>query len=786
MAVSEDRKFTKEQVYTLLEGAKGKTLGEVDKSHQFARTLESKKITGIAGDVIEQSVFGYKKDSKQECDIEIDGVLTEVKTTGVRVPKRDQKNANGKTGEAYNVYLGAKEGISITHVTFEPPIQTDFDTSHFWEKTERLLIIFYEYKSYEVVPASGYAKFPIVDYCYNSFSQEEKDKLQNDWEIVSSHLQQVYHDYQDAEKRNEQLVGFTHLLRPNLLLIELVPGFKRTATGSYQKPRYRLKQTFVDYIVRGHFDKSRAKNEIVLKESFSSFAQLDARCHALRLMKSAPGALPGSAPGKSRSGGVNFLNVLDVIIILAYFVGMIVLGLIANKKQTGVDDYYLGGRSMGALKIGALWMAGWIGGSSVIGTSSNSYSMGITGVWYVGEIAIGCVLFALVMAKPIKRVSDELRNVTFPELIHARYDQKNSTMASITTILAMIGYTAAQFVAGASILNVLTGWNLGVCYILAAVVIVFYVSTGGLLAVTYTDIVQMALLLLGIVVLAVPLVGSQLHKMGANLVTDLPASFFDLGAWGWPTILALGLSTIMSFFTSMDSYTRCIAARDARTARTGTIYAAVLVFIIAGASTFLGMAGKLILPDLSSSNNVIAALVVELFPHGLKGLVLIGVLSAIMSTADISVLTGSASLTKDIYQRYINPNVSEKTLLHVGLVASLLVGVLGAIFGWFTQDIMNILLITFTINSAGLFLPTLGAFFWKKSCSAGAFASMLSATVIAVVWFIGGKVSSLPLFSIDALWPSFGVSAILYVVICLTHHQTPAEQETAEKFYAAK
>ena len=76
MAVSEDRTFTKEQVYTLLEGAKGKTLGEVDKSHQFcSSTLESKKITGIAGDVIATNLFfGYKKDSKQECDIEIDGV----------------------------------------------------------------------------------------------------------------------------------------------------------------------------------------------------------------------------------------------------------------------------------------------------------------------------------------------------------------------------------------------------------------------------------------------------------------------------------------------------------------------------------------------------------------------------------------------------------------------------------------------------------------------------------------------------------------------------------------
>ena len=84
MAVSQDRKYTRAFVYHLLESVKGKTLGEVDKSHQFDRTKKNIKITGIAGDVIEQSVFGYERDSKQECDIEIDGVLTELKTTGVR------------------------------------------------------------------------------------------------------------------------------------------------------------------------------------------------------------------------------------------------------------------------------------------------------------------------------------------------------------------------------------------------------------------------------------------------------------------------------------------------------------------------------------------------------------------------------------------------------------------------------------------------------------------------------------------------------------------------------
>ena len=72
MAVSDDRKYTKEFIFNLLEGMKGKTLGEVDSSGQFKRTIKSEKITGIAGDVIEQSVFGYERDSKQECDIEID------------------------------------------------------------------------------------------------------------------------------------------------------------------------------------------------------------------------------------------------------------------------------------------------------------------------------------------------------------------------------------------------------------------------------------------------------------------------------------------------------------------------------------------------------------------------------------------------------------------------------------------------------------------------------------------------------------------------------------------
>lgn len=299
MAVTDDRKYTRAQVLEILTNAVGKTLGEVDSSKQFDRTIGKPKITGIAGDVIEQSVFGYKKDPYQECDIEIDGLLTELKTTGVRIPKRELKKIQGKTGPSYYSHLGAKEGISITGVTLSPSIQLDFRTSHFWEKSERLLIVFYEYTSYKSVPASDYANFRIIDYCYNTFSDEDRTKLCKDWEKVRDYLQPIYNEYKKEEERNAKLVGFTHKLRPQLLFIELVPSFKKLESGSYQKPRYRLKKSFVDYIVKGHFQGTRKHWEINLKNTkrkykivkeqglrnpFSSFEELDARCHSLNEM----------------------------------------------------------------------------------------------------------------------------------------------------------------------------------------------------------------------------------------------------------------------------------------------------------------------------------------------------------------------------------------------------------------------------------------------------------------------------------------------------------------------
>lgn len=478
------------------------------------------------------------------------------------------------------------------------------------------------------------------------------------------------------------------------------------------------------------------------------------------------------------------LNTLDVALILIYFVGMLLLGVYASRKQNTMDDYFLGGRNLSTFSLTCLWVCAWIGGSSIIGTAAYAYDIGIVSAWYVLNTSIGLVLFGVTMSKPVKRISDRFDFITITDFLEARYDRKTGSIATICILLSSIGTTASQFIAAAAIMNVLTGWSLGACYLITAAIITLYVSLGGLLAVTYTDLAQMILLIAGIVFVAVPIAGHAMAEQGVSLQSSLPPEFFSSGNGDWGHIIAFSVSSILSFFAFMTSYTRIITARSAKSARNATLYSALIVVVLAFAATFLGMAARVLVPNLSDSNNAMAELIVDVFPHGVKGFVLVGILSAIMSTADVSLVIGSTNITKDIYLRFINPNASQKTILRLGAAASFGVGVLGALLGWFNQDIMDVVLLTNTITTAGMILPILSVFFWRRGSSKGAYVSILSSVVVIAIWFLGAGLTDWPIFQIDSLWPSLAISSILFIVCSLTGKQSDLERSKAEHFYA--
>ena len=145
----DDHLFTYDKIIALLEECMGKTLGQVDKNHVFDKTKANPKITGIAGDVVEQSILGYNPDSDQRPDILIDNVPTEVKTTGIRYSKK-----KGQEGT-----YEAKEPMSITAVSPKTIVNEEFNSSHFYQKLSHMLLVYYLYDSNVTVEAKDYAKF---------------------------------------------------------------------------------------------------------------------------------------------------------------------------------------------------------------------------------------------------------------------------------------------------------------------------------------------------------------------------------------------------------------------------------------------------------------------------------------------------------------------------------------------------------------------------------------------------------------------------------------------------
>ena len=437
---------------------------------------------------------------------------------------------------------------------------------------------------------------------------------------------------------------------------------------------------------------------------------------------------------------------------------MLGLGVYANRRQCDIQDYYVAGRRMGSFTIACLWLAGWVGGAAVVGSTARSFEYGVTGVWYMASMALGCFLFGLFMAMRVKRLGDEHNHLTYADFIEQRFDPRTRVVATVTTLLAYVAYSAGQLVAAAAILQVLLGWDYHLALMLASGIVIVYTATGGYLAVTYTDWVQFVLLVLGLVAIGWPIAVAEAGNW-QDLQHALPAGHFDPGAQGWGAVAALLVSIVLSFFVAADSYSRCFAARDGRAARNGALLAVGLMVPLAIASVWLGLAAAVLFPDAESSNGILSTFVMQTFPVGLKGLMMVAVLAAVMSSADICILTASANYTRDIHQRFVQPGIRPRAMLRLGMLSSAGVGLVATFMAWKMQDIIAILQLGFTINAAALFLPTLAALHWDAIGPRSAFWSICAALATVIAWRAGGSLGLGGPFVVDPLWPGLAVSA---------------------------
>lgn len=479
------------------------------------------------------------------------------------------------------------------------------------------------------------------------------------------------------------------------------------------------------------------------------------------------------------------MHIVEYLIIGIYLAGMLLIGVWANRRQKDLDDYYVGGRNKGVFSIMALWVSGWIGGASIIGTSTKAYNLGITAVWYVAIIGLACLLFAVIFSERIARMGMKLNLLTYSDFLSYRYDNNTAFVATISNIIANVAYLAAQLVASASIISFILGTKTGWSFVISTAIVVIYTTLGGLDAVTYTDWAQFVLIIIGVVVIGIPI---SLYETGgvSEILEAIPSEFLDIGAWGWISLAGFATSTILSFFTSMDSYTKSFAARDPKTSKKGMILSSVALIGIAIACTLLGLAAYVLLPGLGDGGQTaLIQLIFNYFPIGLRVIVLTAILAALMSTADISVLSASVCITNDIYLRFFGgkKKSEDKDLLKVSVLSSFVVGIVGAFIAWKLMDIMNILYIAFTFNSAALFIPTVSAFFYKRANAKSAFYSMSASLFVVIFWYAAAALNAGELFTkIDPLWPGLITSIIVFFSHSMSYCMTQDEEDRSELF----
>jgi SSS family solute:Na+ symporter len=426
------------------------------------------------------------------------------------------------------------------------------------------------------------------------------------------------------------------------------------------------------------------------------------------------------------------VSIIDYVIFALYMLGVLSIGFYHFRRNQCTEDYYVGSRSIKAHHIGLSIVATDVGGGFSIGLGGVGFAMGLAGSWLLFTGLVGAWLTAVFIIPRIKRIDSRHAMLTYPDFLRYRYNNKVALLAAVISGIGYLGFTGAQILGGATLASatMITKAPLGMdpfrfaLYVIAFVTIA-YTVIGGLKAVIYTDTVQWIILLSGLIFVTIPV---TLVKIGgwSALRQTLPPEYFSLTNITATTFINWMVTIIPIWLIGMTLYQRMYACKDVKEARRAWYLAGLFEYpIMAFTGVFLGMCARVVYPE-AAKEMALPMLIRDMLPVGVTGIVIASYFSAIMSTADSCLMASSGNLVNDIIERYLCPNITTKGSIRLSMLATLIIGILAAVIASHFNTVLAAILYAYSFMVSGLFIPTLGAYFWKRSSSAGAFGGMLA------------------------------------------------------------
>jgi solute:Na+ symporter, SSS family len=519
---------------------------------------------------------------------------------------------------------------------------------------------------------------------------------------------------------------------------------------------------------------------------------------------------------------------IDYVIIAAYFVFVLGIGLLASRGVSDSVDFFLSGRSLPAWVTGLAFISANLGAVEIMGMSANGAQYGLPSVHYFWIGAIPAMLFLGIVMMPFYYGS-KVRSV--PEFMLRRFGPGAHLVNAISFAIAQLLIAGINLYLLGAIVHALLGWPLWVALIVAAAIVLSYITLGGLRAAIYNEVLQFFI----IVAALAPLTIIGLHRVGGwgglNDKITAAASHHGVAAAAqqlnsWPgndltgfsssflSVLGIvfGLGFVLAFgywTTNFVEVQRAMASRSITAARNTPIIGAFPKIFIPFITILPGMIAAVLVTEIatvkaggsvpggSSGNGVtfndaLIYMMRDLLPNGLLGVAITGLLASFMAGMAANISAFNTVLSYDIWERYVAPDREDSFYLNVGRIATVAATVIAVFTAGIASNfsnIMNYLQTLFGFFNAPLFATFILGMFWRRMTATAGWVGLVFGTLSAVAvaflskdgfgsWSTGTLNLSGQGMSFVAAGAAFVVDVVLSVIVSLVTQPKPAGELT--------
>jgi len=428
------------------------------------------------------------------------------------------------------------------------------------------------------------------------------------------------------------------------------------------------------------------------------------------------------------------LSIVCFYIVLLY----LTTWLTRRLSRGGMIAYLLASRGLPFWVVAPLLTGLAVGGASTLGVAESAYTSGISAGWYNAAWAAGAVLVGLIAARRYRR----MEVTTLPEFFERHYSVGGRVIGVLGQLILHIVIISLQYVAGGAILSSLLPdvFDFRTGMFVTAVVFVGITLIGGFWAAGLTNIINVILIYVGVLLGAVMVVG-KIGGLG-ELVAKLPPHHpgFDLGAIGWGLIIGWFMVMCTMTFSVQSVVQITFAAKDSSSASKGFILGGLIILPVGFISAIIGLSATILHPGIIPTE-ALPRTVLGLSPV-VAGLVLSGLWAADVSTASALLVGGATLVVADLIKRFVAPDLKEKGERIASRVSVFVLSVFTYLLAITVSGILNTLLIGLSLTTAYT-LVTLMTLFWPKVCRRGhATWTLVIAMIALALWLVFPQIPS--------------------------------------------